>query len=306
VRWSAEHGWVVVTATPVGGRPPNAGANDRGDLALLAWKPGEDAWQLLYRGYAHDPVCLSGGGFAVHRGDGLTFLDATGRKVRELKAGRFTWGPPSLSVRPAGDLVAWIIWRGDDRRLRLESPDGTVSSDLRTSVHRYAWVDDETIAYYLGAGLRLLDVASGRARALAPGVAALVSGAELPERAVEYLSLPGTRHSLGELQMVAEQLWFTLTLFVLDGTKPRFTGLFAKPPASGPTRLVTHVAPHELIESFTGLPNGSAALTVARYEGTRITHREQRQTGPLAPFLAQGWRPLRDSGEPEFGFHALP
>src|SRR5260221_52881 len=115
-RWTAEQGRVLVTATPVARRAPSVRADDRGDLALLAWKPGEDAWQLLYRGYAHDAVCLSGGGFAVHRGGGLTFLDPSGRKVREVKAGRFNWGPPSLSVRPAGDLVAWIRWRGDGGR----------------------------------------------------------------------------------------------------------------------------------------------------------------------------------------------
>ncbi len=97
--------------------------------------------------YAHDPVCLAGGGYAVHRGAGLTFLDASGRKVREMKAGRFSRGPPSLSVRPSGDLVAWIRWPGDDRRLFLENPAGTTSVDLRTSVHQYAWLSDDTIAY---------------------------------------------------------------------------------------------------------------------------------------------------------------
>ncbi len=161
-------------------RAPSVRADDRGDLALLAWKPGADAWQLLYRGYAHDAVCLSGGGFAVHRGGGLTFLDSSGRKVREVKAGRFNWGPPSLSVRPAGDLVAWIRWRGDDRRLQLENAAGTVSVDLRTSVHRYAWAGDDTIVYYLGTGLRLLDIISGRSRALAKNLAALIDRGRRP------------------------------------------------------------------------------------------------------------------------------
>jgi len=306
-RWAAEQGRVLVTATPVTRRAPSARAGDRGDLALLTWKPGEDAWQLLYQGYAHDAVCLSGGGFAVHRGGGLTFLDPSGRKVRELKAGRFNWGPPSLSVRPAGDLVAWIRWRGDDRRLHLENAAGTISVDLRTSVHRYAWADDDTIVYYLGTGLRLLDIASGRSRALAKNLAALIGGADVPGADPEYLRRPATDARVQDLQTVGEQLWFILTLPATGVARQRwFTGLFAKNTVDGPARLITHVAPGERIESFTALPDGSAELAVAHYEGTRITQREQRQTGPLAPFLAQGWWPLRNNGEPEFGFHALP
>ncbi len=305
-RWTAEQGSVLVTATPVARRAPSVRADDRGDLALLGWKPGEDAWQLLYRGYAHDAVCLSDGGFAVHRGGGLTFLDPSGRKVREVKAGRFNWGPPSLSVRPAGDLVAWIRSRGDDRRLQLENAAGTVSVDLATSVHRYASAGDDTIVYYLGTGLRLLDIASGRSRALAKNLAALIGGADVPGRDPEYRRRPAADARIGELQTVAGQLWFTLTLPGIDMARQWFTGLFAKNTVDGPARLVTHVAPDERIESFTAMPDGSAELTVAHYEGTRITHREQRQTGPLAPFLAQGWWPLRNNGEPEFGFHALP
>jgi hypothetical protein len=310
VRWCADQGRVLVTATPAGGRPPSMRANDRGELALLAWRPGEDRWQRLYRGYAHDPVCLSGGGYAVHRGAGLTFLDAAGRKTRELKAGRFSWGPPSLSVRPSGDLVAWIRWRGDARRLFLQDATGMASKDLRTSVYQYAWMDDDTIVYYLHAGLRLLDIHSGRSRRLAADVATLIGTADLPDRAARYLPLHiGTPDvfftDVDGLQVVAGQLWFTMSLGALDNRYPSYTGLFARS-ADGRTRLVTDVAPQESIESFAGLPDGSALLTVARHQGTRITRREQRPAGPLAPFLAQGWRPLPGSGDPEFGFHALP
>lgn len=309
VRWCAQRGCVLVTATPGGGRPPSVQQNDRGELALWSWTPGEGRWHRLYAGYAHDPVYLSSGGYAVHRGAGLTFVDEAGTKMREFKAGRFSWGPPSLSACPASDLVAWIRWRGDDRRLCLESPDGTTSADLRTSVHQYAWLDEETIIYYLGAGLRLLDIGSGRSRRLVPDLAALIGAAEgLPDRAARYLRLPaGTcRSSIRGIQVAGRRLWFAMTLFVPDRSEPRYTGLFARDLDTATTTLVADVSSHERIEAWTGVADGSALLTVARYEGTRIAGREQRPAGALAQFLTQGWRPMPSSRHPEFAFHAMP
>lgn len=186
VRWCTEREAVLVTATPPGGRKPSVDEDDRGDLSFYTWAPDEGGWRLVYRGYAHDPVCLAGDGWAVNRGAGLTYLDGAGRKTSEVKAGRFSWGPPSLSTRPSGDIVAWIRWRGDDRRLFLDDRSGQISSDQHTSVYRYAWADNETIVYYLGAGLRLLDIRTGKSRRLAPSLRALVGGApDLPDRAAD-------------------------------------------------------------------------------------------------------------------------
>jgi hypothetical protein len=90
------------------------------------------------------------------------------------------------------------------------------------------------------------------------------------------------------------------------GSSPRYTGLFARHVGTSATTLVAACNPEERIDSFTGLPDGSALLSVARYEGTRITHREQHPVGPLAPFLALGRRPLPGGADSGFGFHALP
>lgn len=97
----------------------------------------------LFRGYAHDPV-VTNDGFAASRGAGLGLLDEAGNVVRAHKTGRFSWGPPSLSVNETGDLIAWIRGRGDDKRLPMQSstaifPRNTSSARITTSGSPIAW-----------------------------------------------------------------------------------------------------------------------------------------------------------------------
>lgn len=159
-----------MTATPAGHRVPDVGANDRGDLRLFRCDPYDGVWQQVYRGYAHDPVCLPDGGYVVHRGAGLTLLDGQGAVVREVKVGRFSWGPPSLSVSPAGDTIAWVRWRGDAQQLCVESVEPGRSTQFRTRIFRYAWLDSQTLIYVHGVRPRLLDIASGATRRFGPGL----------------------------------------------------------------------------------------------------------------------------------------
>ena len=73
----------------------------------------------------------------VHRGAGLTFLGADGSVCREVKVGRVSWGPPSLSLSPDATTVAWRRWRGDASKPRLDAVAEDWSTQFRTSVHRY-------------------------------------------------------------------------------------------------------------------------------------------------------------------------
>ena len=165
VRWCPGAGEIVLTAVHVDGVRPDVRGGQRGDLRLYRCLPADGRWERVWPGYAHDPVCLPDG-YAVHRGAGVTLLDHSGAVQRDIKVGRFNWGPPSLSVNYAGDRVAWARWVGDHQKARVENlADGT-SFQSRHSVYRYGWWDDRTLIYYLGTGLRLLDVTTGKTRAV--------------------------------------------------------------------------------------------------------------------------------------------
>jgi hypothetical protein len=78
LRWCGHRRELFATAAPAGSRAPDVLANDRGDLRLFRCDPRDGVWRQIYRGYAHDPVCLPDGGYVVHRGAGLRARLGTG------------------------------------------------------------------------------------------------------------------------------------------------------------------------------------------------------------------------------------
>jgi hypothetical protein len=308
LRWCGRRRQLIATASPADRPAPDALANRRGDLRLFRCDPRDGGWHQVYRGYAHDPLCLPGG-YVVHRGAGLTLLDERGTVRREVREGRFSWGPPSLSLNPGGDAVAWIRWRGDDRKVCVDAVDGGGSARFRTSVYRYAWLDAETILYLRGAGPRLLDVTSGATRAFGRGlrnhVRDGVTGAtpmleDLAGRPADEL---WEFHD--DVRVVGTDVWLSATLTARNGPE-RVDGLFRTDPAGRRLDLVATTAPDDRIEGFAALPDRSVLIHTATYRDTTIVGRGRLAVGPMAEFLASGWVPTPNSREPEFGFHGLP
>jgi hypothetical protein len=127
LRWCAEHRALLATAVPPGGRVPHVGGGERGergDLRLFRLPECVSGWEQVSRGYAHDPVCITGGRFAVHRGSAVCVLSPGGAVEQDVHRMRFTYGPPSLAASPDGSHLAFVRWRGDDRLLCTASADG--------------------------------------------------------------------------------------------------------------------------------------------------------------------------------------
>lgn len=309
LRWCGHRQELIMTAATAGQRVPDVWANDRGDLRLFRCDPRDGVWQQIYRGYAHDPVCLPAGGYVVHRGAGLTLLHGQGAVVREVKVGRFSWGPPSLSVSPAGDTVAWVRWIGDDQRLCLESVEPGRSTQFRTRAYRYAWLDSQTLVYIHGARPRLLDIASGDTRRFGQGlrnhVRKGVAGATAQLQALAELPADQLWEFYHDLQVLGDDVWFSATLTEKGGSR-RVDGLFQTDPAGTHLNLVAAMSPNDRVEGFFALPDRSALILVATYQGTTIVDHSQMAVGPIAEFLASGWSPLLTSNHAEFGFHRLP
>ncbi|MGW3621889.1 hypothetical protein [Micromonospora arida] len=309
MRWCDHRQELITSATPAGHRVPDVSANDRGELRLYRCDPRVGVWHQVCRGYAHDPVCLPDGGYMVHRGAGLTRLDRQGEVVREVKVGRFNWGPPSLSVSPDGDTVAWVRWRGDDRQLCVEGVEPGQSTHFRTRIFRYAWLDSQTLIYLHGARPRLLDIASGATRPFGPGLRNYVRhgvvGATAELQALAELPADHLWEYYGALQVVGDDVWFSATLTEQRGSR-RVDGLFRANPDGTNLSLIATMAHHDRVEGFFALPDRSVLILIATYRGTTIVDRGQMTVGPMAEFLASGWSPMVNSNRPQFGFHRLP
>jgi hypothetical protein len=307
-RWCGHRSEMIVTAVEHGRRTPDVMGNQPGDLALYRYSPLDGVWHQVYGGYSHDPVCLPAGGYVVHRGAGLTFIDDDA-VVRETKVGRFNWGPPSLSVSPDGATVAWIRWNGHDRKLCLEDVTSGQSRQLTTSVYDYAWLDSATLLYRLGTGPRQLDIATGRTRAFGRPLREHINN-RIPGTTPDFAKLAAlpadqTWENYGDLAVTANTVWFVASL-ASRSARERATGLFRTDVTGANVEQVLAVAANELIEHFDALPDRSVVARVAVYEGLTIVDRRITAVGSLAGFLNDGWRHMMMSTAPQMGFHAMP
>jgi len=302
-------GELLVTAVAAGDRVPDVRNGYRGEMRLYRCDAAEGVWRRIGPGYAHDPVCLPGGRYAVHRGAGLSFLDSAGSIFREVKVGRFGWGPPSLSVSPDGRFVAWVRWRGDDRKVRVEEIATGISRQFRPSVYRYAWLDEQTLIYILGDGPRLLNLESGATRRFGRRLRgqALRGIPGAPAELQEIARLPEDElfEIYGEVRVVDGDVWLAATLTRRDGSS-RVDGLFRSDATGDHLHMVTCTVGRDRIEAFTPFHDRSLQIRIATYEGTTVVDRRDTAVGPLAAFLNDGWMHLLDSHQPDFGFHRLP
>ncbi|RKN47532.1 hypothetical protein D7223_12170 [Micromonospora endolithica] len=183
------------------------------------------------------------------------------------------------------------------------------STQFRTRIFRYAWLDSHTLIYVHGARPRLLDITSGDTRPFGPGLRNQarhgVSGATAELQALAELPADHLWEYYGDLQVVGDDVWFSATLTEQRGSR-RVNGLFRANPEGTNWSLTATMAPNDRIEGFFALPDRSVLIAVATYRGTTIIDRSQKTLGPMAEFLTSGWIPMRNSHQPTFGFHRLP
>jgi hypothetical protein len=310
VRWCPATGEILITAVHVDAPHPDVLAGRRGDLRLDRCIPADGRWQRVWSGYAHDPVCV-GEGYAVHRGAGVTLLDRSGAVQREIKVGRFNWGSPALSVNYADDRLAWTRWVGDAMKPRVEHLSDGSSVQARNSVFRYGWWDDDTLVYYYGSGLRLLDVTRGKTRTgpwdLGTIVREQLVGAPPEFQALASAPSDSTWESFGFLKVDAASLWFTAFLATKGGPKGsphRVEGLFHINRITQEATLKSYVVDRQHFGMVEVLPDGSAVITVNTYatNSATLVASDRRFVGPSAHLLADGWFPARESHEPSFAF----
>lgn len=307
LRWCPARQEILLAATPRDARPPDPLTNTPGDVRLIRRRLGDNEWQEVYGGYAPDALCLAGGGYVVHTGSRLLFVRDDGDVERELKLGRFNWGPPALSAGPGGDRIAWVRWRGDDARLCGMRIDDASPREYGVACHRYAWRDDASLVFYLGGPMSVLDLDSGATPTLVRRVTVAGRGRRLGHRTLDrYLSgrVDDITESFNAVAVADARIWFGALVSSLSFRwwwLPRFSGIFSVDLDGGDLQLVAAIPKQEQIEGLVALPGRTAVASTARYRRGWIVERPQRPVGPLAAFLTQGWRPLPTSLEPDFG-----
>jgi hypothetical protein len=307
LRWCAEHRALLATAVPRGGRVPEVRSGERGDLRLFRLAASASGFEQVSRGYLHDPVCLRGGRFAVHRGSAVCVLSPKGVVERDVHRMRFGWGPPSVAASPDGSHLAFVRWRGNDRLLCTASADAGEAVVHPGPVTSFAWRGPRTLLATTARGLRMLDVDSGALTSFRPRWRAeLAAAPEVSEETAALLRLPPPQVAVtqGSVFAAGDVVWFVADVYPWDG-RPGLHGVVRLGPDGAATTAI-EVPKGSRVESFSVLPDGTLVAHVADFEDLTIVRRRVVACGPSQAAVNEGWRPLPDCHVPEFGFHVLP
>jgi hypothetical protein len=263
VRWCGERGELLATASET----------EQGEPRLFARRLDRE-WRQIGTSFADDPVATADR-YVVSSGNGIAVLGEDGSVLHEHRQGRANGAPPSLSISRDGTYLAWVRWKGDDKKLCvLDLSDNRVTESSQ-SLYRYAWLDDRRLVFLLGGPPRVLEAASGETQQF----------------------LPGRYH---DVTAAGDQVW--LTSDVRDSIVRRAGK--ASDEVWREQRSVRDRVKRESrrVGCVVPLADGSAWVLLDVYRGPYTTvRREELWLGPLAD-RAAGWRPLLDCHQPEFGF----
>jgi len=109
--------------------------------------------------------------FRFDKNDNLYYIDGnnigvidieTSRDVTLCNIGKKQHCPRDLGVSPDGRYVSFRRYRNDSNYLYVFDTKNGELRDCKFSVYHYAWLDDNSIIWSLGGGLKILDVRTGK------------------------------------------------------------------------------------------------------------------------------------------------
>lgn len=295
---------LAASAVPSGKKVPDPGSNQRGDLGLFACELTAGEWRCVDRGFARDPAWSPDGErLAFESGKAVCSVDADGSDRREHFAlGRFTWGPPSLSVSPDGKRIAFVKWKGDNRRLGVCAVDGGDGTVYSVGCFAYSWRDPETLCFALSSGLRLLDVSTGRTATFLRDAAALGKARGFADASPELAA--GLQRN-ASLQEVSRPVCHDGRVYFQVRVESHHAVASVAANGGDYRQHFYRVAERALIRDYV-LLNGGRTLAV-RMEffdrNARLQRSELIYAGEGASGIPEGWQPLPALPHPEFGFY---
>ena len=112
-------------------------------------------------------------GVRFDKKDNLYYIDANNIGVIDIitsndtilyNVGKKQHNPQNIGVSPNGRYVSFCRYRGDNLCLYLYDVQKEEFKDYKLSIYHYAWLDDDHIAWSKGAGLKVLDVNTGKSQ----------------------------------------------------------------------------------------------------------------------------------------------
>lgn len=310
VRLAPDGRRLAVTGTLEGDSLPSVRGAERGRQGLFLVQLDGTPPRRLRQGWASDPAWFPDASrLAFYSGKGLASVAADGSDEREhLRLGRFSWGPPSVSVSPGGSRLACVRWKGDDRHIATAHLPSGEARVQRPSCHHYAWFDEKTIAYDLGAGIRLLDVDSGRTSAWLESVAALAARAPAvldlaPGLRPAVAGAPDTFSRVSQAQRAGDRVFFSA--WVASGAA-RFDAILSLTPQGRDPAL--HLATDRgRVTSYALLRGGRLVCAHVETADDRLRLSTSVEwAGEGAADVPSGWLPLPERPAPELGFDLAP
>lgn len=202
-------------------------------------------------------------------------------------------GFQAIAISPNERYLAFLRYKGENKRLYLYDFSDNTTRDLHTSAYYFHWLDDTHIIWSLLGGLKILDITTGKSTTLLRDHRAIIKKCRTPDSSVLEAFFKQAKSYVFEdinlLSMQDDRILFFLRLSATgcdsyraiwsiqtDGTDPRFHF------------TIPEEFPQSVIDSVH--PNGQLFWEVANGEFLSCD-------GTLHAKLSANWRPIRYTTE---------
>jgi hypothetical protein len=139
------------------------------------------------------------------------------------KFSRIKLGPIELTISPDSRKLAFVKWKGDDKKICIFDFINSTTNQFKPSLYRYTWLDNENVIYHLSSGFKLLDVGNGKNSTFIRNIADLEKLEAQSEKLRDVLNIiragDVTINEIGNPRFVNERLYFMV--FVVTKTEKR-------------------------------------------------------------------------------------
>jgi WD40 repeat protein len=157
-------------------------------------------------------------------GKSVRHLSLETRSDKELvKFSRIKMGPIELTLSPDLKRLAFVKWKGDDKKICVYDFNSSAITQFKPSLYRYTWLDNEKLIYNLGGGLKVLETSNGKSSGFIKNITDLENLETQNEKLRDILNIIRagnvTINEISNPRFINERLYFKV--FVVTKTEKR-------------------------------------------------------------------------------------
>jgi hypothetical protein len=141
------------------------------------------------------------------------------------KFSRIKLGPIELTISPDLRKLAFVKWKGDDKKICIYDFNNSTTNQFKPSLYRYTWLDKEKVIYHLSSGLKLLDIGDGKSSGFIKNITDLEKLETQSEKLRDLLNIIRAGdvmiNEISKPRFVNERLYFIV--FVVTKTEKRIS-----------------------------------------------------------------------------------